>query len=144
MSVLQSETANDVVLQKVKEDIVNRKKCRKDLTSYVGVFRELSYVNGLVLRGSKIVVPEKLQGEVIGLAHEAHLGMDKTVALIRETMWFPKMHEKVCRYVESWRGCLAAIRNTPPVLQPNMLPEKPWQILHADFNWCQILFAYHY
>ena len=135
MSVLQSETANDVVLQKVKEDIVNRKKCRKDLTSYVGVFRELSYVNGLVLRGSKIVVPEKLQGEVIGLAHEAHLGMDKTVALIRETMWFPKMHEKVCRYVESCRGCLAAISHTPPVpLQPNLLPEKPWQMLHADFK----------
>ena len=82
MSVLQSETDKDPELQQLKEDIVKRKKCRKELTSYVGVFKELSYINGLVLRGRKIIIPEKLQGEIIGLAHEAHLGTDKTVALI--------------------------------------------------------------
>ena len=135
MSVLQSETDKDPELQQLKEDIVKRKKCRKELTSYVRVFKELSYINGLVLRGRKIIIPEKLQGEIIGLAHEAHFGIDKTVALIRETCWFPKMSEKVNSYVQSCKGCNAANSHTPPVpLQPNMLPEKPWQMLHADFK----------
>ena len=72
---------------------------------------------------------------MIGLAHEGHLGADKTVALIRETCWFPKMHSKVEEFVKSCKGCTAAINTTPPVpLEPNMLPERPWQKLHGDFK----------
>ena len=37
---------------------------------------------------------QKLQSDVIGLAHECHLGMDKTVALIRETCLFPENVQK--------------------------------------------------
>ena len=61
--------------------------------------------------------------------------MDKTVVLVGETLWFPRMPGKVCRYVESGRGCPAAISHTPSVpLQPNMLPEKPMQMMYADFK----------
>ena len=35
MSVLQSETVKDPQLQQLKEDIVKRKKCRKELISYL-------------------------------------------------------------------------------------------------------------
>ena len=134
-SIMQDESAKDHDLQQLKEDIIRHKKCRKGLNSYRGIFTELSCVKGLILRGRQIVVPEKLQSDVIGLAHEGHLGADKTVALIRETCWFPKMHSKVEEFVKSCKGCTAAINTTPPVpLEPNMLPERPWQKLHGDFK----------
>ena len=60
MSVLQSETAKDTDLQQLIDDIINRKRCRMNLASYVGVFRKLSYVNGLILHDSRIVIPEKV------------------------------------------------------------------------------------
>ena len=95
----------------------------------------MSCIDGLVLRGNKIIIPDSLQSEVIGLAHECHLGADKTVKLLRETTWFPKMSKCVNEYVSSCRSCLAANNTTPPVpLQPNMLPERAWQKLHADFK----------
>ena len=133
--LMQKETQEDAELQQLKEDIISRKQCRKDLTSFRGIFHELSYMNGLILRGEKIVVPRSLQSDVIGLAHDCHLGSDKTVGLIRETCWFPKMTQMVREYVETCKGCLAAVSNTPPVpLQPNLLPDRPWQHLHGDFK----------
>ena len=45
------------------------------------------------------------------------------------------MSKLVDKYVESCNTCAAAVPNTPPVpLKPNMLPEHPWQYLHADFK----------
>jgi hypothetical protein len=135
LTALQKETKLDTELQQLKDDILTRKQCRRDLKSFRGIFHELTYINGLILRGEKIVVPKQLQNDVIGLAHECHLGTDKTVGLIRETCWFPRMTQMVVDYVQTCRGCLAAISSTPPVpLQPNLLPERPWQHLHADFK----------
>ena len=45
------------------------------------------------------------------------------------------MTQRVKEYVDTCKGCLAAISNTPPVpLQPNLLPDRPWQHLHGDFK----------
>ena len=38
-------------------------------------------------------------------------------------------------YVSSFRGCNVAATHTPPVpLEPNLLPNGPWQEMHADFK----------
>ena len=135
IAVLREETSNDKNLKMVREDLQLKLKCRPELKSYKGIFDELSYVNGLILRGRKIVIPLSLQSEVIGLAHECHMGVEKTVNLIRETMWFPRLHELVKEYVKTCRGCLASNNTTTPVpLEPNFLPDRPWQKLHADFK----------
>ena len=135
LQVIQKETKDDSDLQHLKEDITTRKQCSKDLSSYKGIFNELALVNGLIMRGDKIVIPKSLQNDVIGLAHECHLGAEKTVALIRETCWFPRMTQMVKEFVQTCKGCLSAISNTPPVpLEPNLLPDRPWQHLHGDFK----------
>merc|ERR1712048_144627 len=50
-------------------------------------------------------------------------------------MLVSKMRRDVLDYVESCIGCLSAIsRNTVVPLEPNFLPERAWQNLHADFK----------
>ena len=45
------------------------------------------------------------------------------------------MRKQVLSYVESCLPCSAAQAHTPPVpLEPNLLPDRPWQRLHADFK----------
>ena len=46
---------------------------------------------GLILGGTRIVVPLSLRQRAIDIAHEAHLGIQKTKALLREKVWFPKI-----------------------------------------------------
>ena len=121
---LQEAIAPDRKLQNLKEDLITEKYCRdKD---YRYIFNVLTYIHGVIMRGDKLVIPERLQADVIGLAHEGNMGVDKTKNLLRETCWFPRMSKLVDKYVESCNACAAAVPNTPPVpLKPNMLPEHP-------------------
>jgi hypothetical protein len=50
---------------------------------------------GVVLRGTRIVLPQSLQQRAVDIAHVTHLGLSKTKALIREKVWFPKMDKMI-------------------------------------------------
>ena len=45
----------------------------------------------LFLRGTRIVVPKALRGEVLRLAHEGHQGIVKIKARLRKKVWWPKI-----------------------------------------------------
>ena len=47
--------------------------------------------DGIILRGSRIFLPQNLRRKAVKLAHEAHQGVEKTKALLREKVWFPNM-----------------------------------------------------
>ncbi|KAK3726803.1 hypothetical protein QZH41_007213 [Actinostola sp. cb2023] len=44
--------------------------------------------SNILLRGTRIVIPETLQLRVVNLAHEGHQGIVKTKSLLREKVWF--------------------------------------------------------
>ena len=79
--------------------------CRPALHRYQQVFEELAIVDGLVVRGEQLIIPQVLQGEVIQLAHEGHQGQDKTLQLMRQSVWFPNMGAGVREFVESCLPC---------------------------------------
>ncbi len=51
--------------------------------AYELVCNELTYVGQVVLRGTRIVVPKKLQRRVLDLVHEGHQGIVKTKERLR-------------------------------------------------------------
>ena len=59
-----------------------------------------TYINGIIVQNEQVVSPASLQADVIGIAHEGHLGVDKILSLLRETCWFPGMSEKVRTFVK--------------------------------------------
>ena len=135
LDMLRQETEIDPILQQLKFDIINRNECRNSLHKFRHIFQECSFINGILMRGHQIILPENLQAEAIGLAHEGHMGADKTLNLLRQTCWFPNMSEQVRNYVQSCIPCAAAIPHTrPEPLQPHLLPDRPWQKVHADFK----------
>ena len=95
----------------------------------------MAVVDGLVVRGEQLVIPKELWRHVIQVAHEGHMGQDKTLALLRQTAWFPGMGPMVKEFVETCRPCMAATtrKETEP-LKPTELPTGPWRELNADFK----------
>ena len=61
------------------------------IQEYKHVFHELTTVDGIVLRGDRIVVPAKLRQKMIEIAHEGHQGQVRTKQLLRAHVWFPGM-----------------------------------------------------
>ena len=136
LSMLKDETANDKELNMLMRQIPMYDICQdKDLKEYKGVYSELWSTDGVLMKGNQVVIPKSIRANVISLAHEGHQGVEKTLKLMRQSCWFPKMHENVSTYVASCLPCCAALPNTPPVpLQPNVLPDRAWEKLHADFK----------
>ena len=91
------------------------------------VFHELTIVDGIVLRGDRIVVPAKLRHKMVEIAHEGHQGQVRTKELLRAHVWFPGMDSQCDKFVST---CIACKSNTPQThrvpLRMTDLPEEPW------------------
>ena len=127
LDMVRRETREDKDMKLLKEYVVKHDLygCKKNLPEYCDIFQELTVIDNVVLKGNQIVIPTSLRADVIGLAHEGHQYSDKTLSLLRQSCWFPKMRRDVLDYVGSCVGCLSAIsRNTVVPLEPNFLPER--------------------
>ena len=90
--------------------------------------------NSLILRDTRIVLPKALQRRALDIAHEGHLGMSKTKALVRTKVWFPGIDKSIETMI---RECLPCQATTPEErrepLNMSELPEGPWQHVSMDF-----------
>lgn len=63
---------------------------------FAKILNELAITSdGLVIRGTRLVVPNAKKRRCIKIAHEGHLGINKTKALIRSKLWFRKMDQMI-------------------------------------------------
>ena len=100
------------------------------------VEKELSVTDdGIVLRGTRIVMPKALREKTVEIAHEGHLGIVKTKGLIREKVWFPGIDKLVENKTKSCIACQATIKdNKLEPLKMQNLPDGPWEVVAVDFK----------
>ena len=101
--------------------------------AYKAVRYELSVLGKLILRGTRIVVPEKLRNQILDLAHEGHQGVVKTKQRLRSKVWWPGMDRGVEHKCRVCHGCQLVSQPSPPEpMKRTELPTEPWQDLAAD------------
>ena len=110
-----------------------RHNLQKELQRFWPYQHLLTQVQGLIMRGTQIVIPRSLRKEMLARAHEGHQGIAKTKARLRETMWWPGM----CNKVEQMMACCDVCgcyrhqqRKEPLISTP--LPQLPWERVAAD------------
>ena len=90
--------------------------------------------NNIILRGSRIIIPDSLHQRAVDIAHESHQGVSKTKALLREKVWFVGMDELVQKTLESCLACQAVGKPAPPApIQQTGMPNNPWEQVHVDY-----------
>ena len=101
--------------------------------SYVCVRSELTFIAHVILRGTQIVIPEKLRQRVLRLAHEGHQGIVKMKETLRSKVWWPGVDTDAERKCRECYGCQLVTKETiiPPV-KTTQLPDRPWQDLALD------------
>lgn len=100
---------------------------------YQTVKSELSTVGKIVLRGSRIVIPQAARRQTLMLAHEGHQGIVKTKQRLRTKVWWPGIDREAEELVRSCHAC--QINSTTSQEVPTIrteLPAKPWQVLAMD------------
>ena len=133
---IKKHTAESEMMQKIIKMIQVGQRDIKNpaFEPFKFVFPELAVVDGLVLRGDRIVVPNTLQNKIVNIAHEGHLGITKTKNLLRSRVWFPKM-DKITE--EVIRNCMACQVTAPQTarlpLKMTELPKGPMAKVSSDF-----------
>ena len=97
---------------------------------------ELSVEQGLLLLGSRIVIPGLFRAEILERIHMGHLGIHKCRETARRNVWWPCMSRQIAHMIRAWRKCQ---RNRPEHTEPPMpleFPERPWERIVTDlFHW---------
>ncbi|GKA51451.1 RNA-directed DNA polymerase [Tanacetum coccineum] len=99
-----------------------------------------SKLDGYLFKGVRLCIPLCslreaiiLEGHVGGLA--GHFGRDKTLALLREHFYWPKMERDVNRLLERCRTCRIAKTHSSNagLYAPLSVPVAPWEDVSLDF-----------
>jgi hypothetical protein len=132
---LKRTVEEDPTLQRLSDCIEKgRMGNSADIIAYRQIFSELTLVDGLIMRGERIVIPEKLQKQMIQIAHEGHQGIVSTKQMLRAHVWFPGIDAAVEKYVGRCIGCQATTPlNHREPLTMTKLPEGPWERVSMDF-----------
>ena len=79
MDQFRSETEKDSTMKKVKEYVTNGWSEDDDMliAPYRNIRDELSCINGVLLKGNRIIVPPSMRKEVMSAIHSGHLGITK-------------------------------------------------------------------
>ena len=109
-------------------------KIEETLKPYWNRRTELTLEDDCVMWGIQVVIPTKLQDQVLQELHQVHLGISKTKALARSHVLWPGIDAKIEEMTKSCERC-QAVRNSPPAapLHPWSWPSHPWQRIHLDF-----------
>ena len=100
---------------------------------YLPCSSELCSIGQLILRGTRIVIPEKLRPRVLSLAHEGHLGIVGTKKKLRSKVWWPGMEKDAEKHCKTCYGCQLVSRSSPPEpIRSTALPTGPWRDLAID------------
>ena len=95
---------------------------------------ELSVQGGVVLWGSRVVIPPQGRDYVLRELHSGHPGVSRMKALARSYIWYPGLDKDIEKAVSTCEACLQE-RKAPAsaLLHPWEFPDGPWKRLHIDY-----------
>ena len=105
-----------------------------DLKPYFHRREELTVHQGIIMWGTRVVVPLKLRSRVLETLHEGHTGTVKMKGLARSFVWWPHIDKDIEHLAQDCKGCQETASNPrrAPIHRWEY-PASPWQRLHIDF-----------
>ena len=88
---------------------------------------ELSEYEGILVRGSRIVVPFSHRKEIQGKIHDGHQGIQKSRERVNQCVWWPGIGQEIKDLVGKCRHCIekSPSQKKEPLI-PSQLPNFPF------------------
>ena len=94
-------------------------------------------MDGTIYKGHRIVIPKLMRKEILENLHQPHMGLSKTKARVRETVYLPNINQHIEMLIKKCEGCQTYQKQQQkePMI-PSDIPIYPFQIVASDlFNW---------
>ena len=136
LEVIKLHTNTDPNLNAVRKAVESGDCSTDRVKPFLNIKEEIAvdHANGILLRGTRIIILSTLQANIISLAHKGHQVLAKTKASLREYAWFPSSDKAVKDELETCLPCQSTGPTNPPEpLQTPEMADGPWQTIPADF-----------
>ena len=134
---LQSETARNTTLQKLKEYTIKGWPPKPDVDpSLKPLYQhrdDIVYNCGLLLKGQRIIIPPIMRSEIKSFIHQGHQGQGKCILHARNSVFWPGINHEIIELVSHYAGCLSyRNRQKHEPLLPHDIPSIPWTTVACD------------
>ena len=135
---LATETDKDETLVALKSQIIKgwpskRGEWPRNLIEYWNYRDELSILDRLVLKGTRVIIPTQCRKELLEKLHKGHFGVDRTKLRARDPIYWPGINKDIEILVKTCNTCQENSKrnNKDPVLARE-IQMCPWTMLELD------------
>ena len=113
----------------------NANECAEPAQPYFTYREELTIVDGLLVKGNKIVIPTEMRHDCLETLHAPHLGLQKTLLSAHTSVFWPGMTADIKAQISNCSACQKFQTKQPVETLRNELPTtQPWTCLATDMN----------
>ena len=114
----------------------NNQGSSNEVQKYWTFLEELTIEDGLILKGTRIIIPDEKREKILKLIHEGHLGLNKCKMRAKETVYWLGINEQLEHLVLTCQLCLKYSRskekNMPHTALGHEVPPVPWSKVATD------------
>ena len=143
LQVLRESTKQDETLVLLKEIVTQGwpekiKDLPPELQPYWTFQEAITVADWLLLKGNRIIIPDKDRPQILKQIHEGHLGIQKCLQRAKATVYWPRLYDELKDLVTNCAICLKysasnrkdSTKIGPPIGQE--IPTEPWKKLATD------------
>ena len=144
IEMIHGETARDMTLNLLRHYIhvgwpVDRRMLPRELHIFWNYREDLSMENRLITKGARLVIPSTLRSKVLEQIHKGHLGIEKCMLKVRDSVFWPGISNDIREAVEKCGICQASSKSSKPIGNVSDVPPHTWHTLGTDlFYWNKI------
>ena len=106
------------------------KEVPQEIQKYWTFCEELTIEDGLIIKGTCIVIPDKMREDILKQIHEGHLGLNKCQMRAKETIYWPGLNGQLENLILNCQLCLkyskSKNKSTPHTALGHEVPAVPW------------------
>ena len=152
LNQFHTETTHDEELALLKHVVQNGwpqdlHDLPKGIQPYWTFHEEMTIKDGLLLKGTHIIVPHTLCPEMIQLLHTGHLRLEKCLNRAKQSMYWPGLYEEWKDLITSCTTCVKLSSQKPTCLSSRQhagheIPVHPWSKLAIDIFTLKVTTTY--
>ena len=135
---IREETRKDANLQLLTQQITegwpdNIKQTNRAIRPYWSVRHDIAIEDGVLLVGSRILIPATLRQDILQQIHNGHQGVGKCKLRAKSSVYWPGIYHDIENIVDECQACQKFQRSQQREPMISMeVPPRPWPTLGTD------------
>ena len=93
---------------------------------------ELTILDGLIMKGNRVVIPTSMRPATLSRLHDAHQGLTSMLQCARRTVYWPKLQDDITDMVQKGDECQRHGNKKPRPPEKQISATRPMEILGMD------------